>query len=163
MTAEEEFTEFATGAAPRLRRTAFLLCGNWRTAEDLAETTLAKMFVSWRRINRQDAVYAYANRTLVNIYLADRRRRSAGELLAGWLPERPAAPPAARLGRPSWARGGALVSGLDFSPPAIEAASSLASAAAELGRRTLPGAGDGTLPVSAAAFGVSRFVRRLRA
>ena len=88
MTAAEEFTEFATGAAPRLRRTAFLLCGNWHTAEDLAQTTLAKMFVSWRRISRQDAVYAYANRTLVNTYLADRRGKRARELLTGWLPER---------------------------------------------------------------------------
>ena len=92
MTAVEEFTEFAAGAVPRLRRTAFLLCGNWHTAEDLAQTTLAKMFVSWRRISRRDAVHAYANRTLVNTYLADRRRRSAGELLAGSLPERQAAP-----------------------------------------------------------------------
>jgi RNA polymerase sigma-70 factor (sigma-E family) len=84
----EEFTEFAAGAAPRLRRTAFLLCGDWHTAEDLAQTTLAKMFVAWRRISRQDAVYAYASRTLVNTYLASRRRRGR-ELLADWLPERP--------------------------------------------------------------------------
>ena len=92
MAAADEFTEFATGAAPRLRRTAFLLCGNWHTAEDLTQTTLAKMFVSWRRISRRDAVYAYANRTLVNTYLADRRGKRARELLGGWLPERPAAP-----------------------------------------------------------------------
>jgi RNA polymerase sigma-70 factor (sigma-E family) len=92
VTAAEEFTEFAVGAAPRLRRTAFLLCGNWHTAEDLAQTTLTKMFVSWRRIRRQDAVYAYASRTLVNTYLADRRRLRARELLAGWLPETTAEP-----------------------------------------------------------------------
>lgn len=55
MTSAEEFTEFATGAAARLRRTAFLLCGDWHTAEDLTQTTLAKMFVSWRRISRRDA------------------------------------------------------------------------------------------------------------
>jgi hypothetical protein len=28
------------------------------------------MFVAWRRIKRQEAVYAYANRALVNTYLA---------------------------------------------------------------------------------------------
>jgi RNA polymerase sigma factor (sigma-70 family) len=52
------------------------------------------MFVSWRRISRRDAVYAYANRTLVNTYLADRRGRRARELLLSWLPERadPAGP-----------------------------------------------------------------------
>ncbi len=91
MTPTEEFTEFAAGAAPRLRRTAFLLCGDWHAAEDLAQATLAKMFVSWRRIQRQDAVYAYASRTLVNTYLADRRRLRSSELPSAWLPE-PAAP-----------------------------------------------------------------------
>jgi hypothetical protein len=35
VTAAEEFTEFAVGAAPRLRRTAFLLGEDWHTAEDL--------------------------------------------------------------------------------------------------------------------------------
>jgi Sigma-70 region 2 len=64
--AAEEFTEFAVLAAPRLRRTAFLLCGDWHNAEDLAQTALAKVFVSWRRISRKDAVQAYATRTLVN-------------------------------------------------------------------------------------------------
>ncbi len=88
MSTAEEFTEFAVGAAPRLRRTAFLLCGDWHTAEDLTQTTLARMFVSWRRISRQDAVYGYASRTLVNAFLSDRRRRGR-ELLTGWLPERP--------------------------------------------------------------------------
>ena len=32
-------------------------------------------------------MYAYANRTLVNTYLADRRRRRSRELVAGWLPD----------------------------------------------------------------------------
>ena len=81
MTAVDDFTEFATAASPRLRRTAFLLCGDWHTAEDLAQTTLAKMFVSWRRVSQLDAVHAYATRTLVNSYLASRRRKRAAELL----------------------------------------------------------------------------------
>ena len=90
MTAAEEFAEFARVMFPRLRRTAFLLCGDWHTAEDLAQTALAKVFVSWRRIRRQDAVHAYTHRTLVNAYLADRRLKRTGELLTGWFPERPA-------------------------------------------------------------------------
>jgi RNA polymerase sigma-70 factor (sigma-E family) len=92
VTAAEEFIEFATGVSPRLRRAAFLLCGNWHTAEDLTQTTLAKMYASWRRISAHEHLYAYANRTLVNTYLADRRTMRAKELLTGWLPERPAAP-----------------------------------------------------------------------
>jgi RNA polymerase sigma-70 factor (sigma-E family) len=85
-----EFTEFASVASPRLRRTAFLLCGNWHTAEDLSQTTLAKVFASWPRIRRRDAAYTYATRTLVNVYLADRRLRRNSEVLTDRLPERPA-------------------------------------------------------------------------
>jgi len=85
----EEFAQFAEVMSPRLRRTAFLLCGDWHTAEDLAQTALAKVFVSWRRIRRQDAAHAYTTRTLVNTYLADKRLKRTGELLTGWLPERP--------------------------------------------------------------------------
>ena len=71
----EEFTEFTAGAAARLRRTAFLLCGNWHTAEDLTQTTLARMFVSWRRITQAGSGIRV-------------REPDAGERLPG----RPAAP-----------------------------------------------------------------------
>ena len=80
MASAEESVEFAEVMFPRLRRTAFLLCGDWHTAEDLAQTALAKMFVAWREIRRQDGVHAYANRTLVNSYLAHRRLKRTGEL-----------------------------------------------------------------------------------
>ncbi len=73
MTPAEEFAEFAQAAAPRLRRTAFLLCGDWHAAEDLSQSALTKVFVSWRRIRRREAAFAYATRTLVNTYLADQR------------------------------------------------------------------------------------------
>ncbi len=90
---ETEFVEFAAASAPKLRRAAFLLCGDWHTAEDLAQTALAKVFVSWRRVRRQDAVYAYATRVLVNSYLADRRLRRSTEILTGELPDGPAVVP----------------------------------------------------------------------
>ena len=94
MTNATEFAEFASAASPRLRRMAFLMCGNWHTAEDLTQTALAKVFASWPRIRRQDAVHAYATRTLVNTYLADRRLRRNGEVLTDRLPDRPAGGPA---------------------------------------------------------------------
>ena len=91
---EEECVEFAEAAAPRLRRAAFLVCGDWHTAEDLAQTALAKVFVSWRKVRRQDAGHAYATRTLVNSYLADHRRRHNAEIPSDQLPDFPAAVPA---------------------------------------------------------------------
>lgn len=94
MTSAEGFVEFAEAMSPQLRRTAFLLCGDWHTAEDLAQTALVKVFVSWRRIRRQDAVHAYATRTLINTYLAHKRLKRTSELLTEWFPERPAQAPA---------------------------------------------------------------------
>jgi RNA polymerase sigma-70 factor (sigma-E family) len=94
---DEEFVRFAEAVSPRLRRTAFLLCGDWHTAQDLAQTTLAKVFVAWRRINKRDAVTAYALRTLLNAYLADGRKRRPGEVLTAELPEHAADLPAPEL------------------------------------------------------------------
>ncbi len=92
MTSAEEFTEFAAAASPRLRRTAFLLCGDWQAAEDLTQATLAKVFVAWRRISRRDAALAYATHTMANTYLAGQRRRRVAELLTDRPPDRPAEP-----------------------------------------------------------------------
>jgi RNA polymerase sigma-70 factor (sigma-E family) len=79
--ADDEFTVFAEAASSRLMATAFLLCGDWHTAEDLAQTTLAKVFAAWWRIRNRDAVHAYAQRTLLNTYLAHYRRRKRREML----------------------------------------------------------------------------------
>jgi RNA polymerase sigma-70 factor (sigma-E family) len=97
VTDAHEFVEFATAISPRLRRTAFMLCGDWYAAEDLVQITLAKVFVSWRRINRRDAAPAYATRTLVNVYLADKRLKRTQEVLTDHLPERQIEPPAPEL------------------------------------------------------------------
>lgn len=90
--AEEEFVEFADAASLQLRRTAFLMCGNWHTAEDLAQATLAKMFVSWRKIKRRGAEHSYANRILVNIYLDGKRLKRSGEILTDRFPDRATEP-----------------------------------------------------------------------
>jgi RNA polymerase sigma-70 factor (sigma-E family) len=86
----DEFASFATAIAPRLRRTAYLMCGNWHSAEDLTQTTLTKLFASWSRISRHDALSAYAMRTLLNAYLAEKRRRRSGELPTAQLPDQAA-------------------------------------------------------------------------
>jgi RNA polymerase sigma-70 factor (sigma-E family) len=93
ITANDDFARFAEVALPRLRRTAFLLCGDWHTAEDLAQTALARVFARWRRIVRGDDVYAYARKTLLNAYLADIKRKRHTEVLAAGLPERPVEQP----------------------------------------------------------------------
>jgi RNA polymerase sigma-70 factor (sigma-E family) len=85
----EEFTEFAATELTRLRRTAYLLCGDWHAAEDLTQIALTKTLLAWRRISRQENAHAYAHRTLVNAYLGQRRARRSGEIPVGRLPEYP--------------------------------------------------------------------------
>jgi RNA polymerase sigma-70 factor (sigma-E family) len=89
----EEFTEFARAASPRLLRTAFLLCGNWHTAEDLAQAALARVFASWWRITQPDAAFSYASRTMVNLYVTEKRTKRSTEVITDMLPERPSADP----------------------------------------------------------------------
>jgi RNA polymerase sigma-70 factor (sigma-E family) len=85
--APDGFTEFATAHAAKLRRTAFLLCGDWHTAQDLTQTTLTSLFVAWKRVSATTSVYAYAHRTLLNAYLSQRRRRSSTEVPTDVLPD----------------------------------------------------------------------------
>ncbi|MCF2526069.1 SigE family RNA polymerase sigma factor [Yinghuangia soli] len=73
------FSGFAAAAAPRLRRTGYLLCGDWHLAEDLAQTALEKLYVAWPRVAQAGNQDAYARRVLVNAYLDRGRRRSSGE------------------------------------------------------------------------------------
>jgi RNA polymerase sigma-70 factor (sigma-E family) len=83
----QEFTDFAAAEMVRLRRTAYLLCGDWHAAEDLTQIALTKTLLAWRRISRHENAHAYAYRTLVNAYLGQRRTRKSGEVLMSRLPE----------------------------------------------------------------------------
>jgi RNA polymerase sigma-70 factor (sigma-E family) len=91
---EREFTEFASVMAPRLLRSAVLLCGDRQLAEDLVQTTLAKLFVSWGRVCRADSREAYAHGTLTKTFLSHQRLRRSGERPArvDEGPETPAVP-----------------------------------------------------------------------
>jgi RNA polymerase sigma-70 factor (sigma-E family) len=93
----EEFTEFAAAEMARLRRTAYLLCGDWHAAEDLTQIALTRTLLAWRRIRRRENAHAYAYRTLVNAYLGQRRSRKSGELPFAALPDGPARPGTAEL------------------------------------------------------------------
>jgi RNA polymerase sigma-70 factor (sigma-E family) len=87
MECPEDFTEFAAAEMVRLRRTAYLLCGDWHTAEDLTQVALTRTLLAWRRISKRENAHAYAHRTLVNAYLAQRRTRKSGEIPVDSLPE----------------------------------------------------------------------------
>ena len=84
---EREFREWAQARRTALRRTAFLLCGDWHLADDLTQTTLTKMYAAWPRIRALDGPDAYVKRVLVNAYLDSRRRPWRREHSTEVLPE----------------------------------------------------------------------------
>jgi RNA polymerase sigma-70 factor (sigma-E family) len=69
------FAEFATARQQRMLRTAYLLCGNHHTAEDLVQTAFYQLGRSWARASRADSLDAYARQTLVRCYLDQLRKR----------------------------------------------------------------------------------------
>lgn len=70
----DEFTEFAQARQAHLRRLAFLMCGDWHTAQDLTQTALLNLCRHWNRARRSDSVEAYAHRVLVNAHLGQKRK-----------------------------------------------------------------------------------------
>jgi RNA polymerase sigma-70 factor (sigma-E family) len=77
---EQEFVEYATAAQARLRRTAYLICGDWDHASDIVQEALIRVYVAWPRIERKGGVNAYARRCVVNVAIDLGRRRSSTEL-----------------------------------------------------------------------------------
>ena len=71
---ESAFRAFALTRRPALRRTAFLLCGDWHQADDLVQAALVKLYVAWPRIRDHELPDAYTHRILVRCYLDERRR-----------------------------------------------------------------------------------------
>ena len=57
---DEQFVEFAQACSARLLHAAYLLTGDPSDAEDLTQTTLAKVFVVWHRVRTYDRPDAYA-------------------------------------------------------------------------------------------------------
>jgi RNA polymerase sigma-70 factor (sigma-E family) len=76
---EAAFVEFAGSARDRLRRTAYLLCGDWDRASDLVQEALIRVYVRWPRLERRGGELAYARKAVVSAYLDQVRRRSSTE------------------------------------------------------------------------------------
>ncbi|GAA3008496.1 SigE family RNA polymerase sigma factor [Actinokineospora diospyrosa] len=72
---DAEFGEYLESRATVMRRTAFLLSGgDWHRAEDLVQTTLAKIYVAWPRLNRDGSVDAYSRKVMVRAAIDESRR-----------------------------------------------------------------------------------------
>ncbi|KMS73706.1 RNA polymerase [Streptomyces viridochromogenes] len=83
---------FVESRRTALFRSAYLLCGSREEAEDLVQTTLVKVVLGARRHRRLDNLDAYARRTLVNTFIAARRRFWRRERAYGEVPDVPGQP-----------------------------------------------------------------------
>jgi len=74
--ARTDFEEWLLAREGSLHRTARLLTHDTHAAQDLVQTTLAKLYLAWDRISDRDNVDAYARRILVNEHRSTWRRAS---------------------------------------------------------------------------------------
>jgi RNA polymerase sigma-70 factor (sigma-E family) len=87
---EAQFAALFAGRARAVRRTAYLLCGDWHRAEDLTQTAFAKLYAAWPRLRDAGAAEAYLRRTLTRTFLDDNKRAWRRERATDVMPEPPA-------------------------------------------------------------------------
>lgn len=69
-----EFTEYFAARRDTVRRTAYLLCGDWHWADDLTQIAFVRVAGAWNRVRDPAALDAYTHTCLVRAYLAENRR-----------------------------------------------------------------------------------------
>ena len=79
----DDFRDYVASRLEGLRRTAYLLCGDWHTADDVVSAALVRLYRHWRRVSTMDNIDAYVRRTLLHTWLNERRRPWRREVLAG--------------------------------------------------------------------------------
>jgi RNA polymerase sigma-70 factor (sigma-E family) len=87
MARDEEFTQFVVARGPALRRTAYLMTGQWADAEDLTQTALSRLYLAWPRV-RLEGAEGYARMILARSLVDARRRFWHRERPTSQLPER---------------------------------------------------------------------------
>jgi RNA polymerase sigma-70 factor (sigma-E family) len=71
---DADFVAFYEARAAAIRKTAYVLCGDWHLAEDLTQIAFTKLYQVWSRLERHEALDGYARQVLLRAFLDDRRR-----------------------------------------------------------------------------------------
>jgi RNA polymerase sigma-70 factor (sigma-E family) len=86
---DAEFDAYVREHRPALLRAATLLtAGDAHLAEDLVQTTLTRLYVSWPAFRRARSPAAYSRRTLVNALIDEKRRPWRREHSSSTVPDR---------------------------------------------------------------------------
>jgi RNA polymerase sigma-70 factor (sigma-E family) len=71
---EGQFREYVEARMVTLRRSAYLICGDWQVAEDAVAVALAKLYVHWDRANASTNLDAYVRRIVMRSIVDEWRR-----------------------------------------------------------------------------------------
>ena len=72
--ARREFAEYFAARRDGVRRTAYLLCGDWHWADDLTQLTFVRLAAAWGRVREPGALDAFVRTCLMRTYLREARR-----------------------------------------------------------------------------------------
>ena len=71
---ENAYREYVTARMEVMRRTAYLLCRDWHTADDLVSITISKLYRHWSRVGGAQSLDAYVRKALLRTWLDEKRR-----------------------------------------------------------------------------------------
>ncbi len=71
---QQQFSEFYAARRDVVRRTAYLLCGDWHWADDLTQVAFMRLAVNWRKVRDRGALDAFVRTCLMRGYLSETRR-----------------------------------------------------------------------------------------
>jgi RNA polymerase sigma-70 factor (sigma-E family) len=94
---DREFLAFASSVSDGLRRTAYLMCGDWHRAADLTQEALIRLYVAWPRLDKHAGLYRYARQTVVSVAIDAGRKRSNSEVPGASASQRVVEDPSAQL------------------------------------------------------------------
>lgn len=90
---DADFEAYMLARQPSLLRTAYLLTGDRHGAEDLVQIAFSRLYLSWEKVQRREAIDGYVRRILVNEHhslwrRAWKRRESSTDVVPEQAPHR---------------------------------------------------------------------------
>ncbi|MDT4986839.1 MAG: hypothetical protein QOI74_933, partial [Micromonosporaceae bacterium] len=71
---QRQFGEYFAARRDTVRRTAYLLCGDWHWADDLTQVAFTRLAAAWNRVRDPQALDAFVRTCLTRAYFSDLRR-----------------------------------------------------------------------------------------
>ncbi|MDN5857414.1 MAG: SigE family RNA polymerase sigma factor [Pseudonocardia sp.] len=71
---EREFADYFRARRETVRRTAYMMCGDWHKADDHAQAAFVALHRNWRKIRDRGALDGWMRRTLTRSVIDESRR-----------------------------------------------------------------------------------------